>query len=207
MDAQTDRYYLPNLAEGSATDIRNGVVLGYWVDSPGGTTYIYGVDSNELNCSGIITEVQYCYRTTSSALDESALAFTLSVLSQDGTEFRVVDTINIRTTPTDSICASILFGLIYYCCDNTSLQMEDQFQLHSPNFAYSISIPASSSITLLGHRASSFPHLIVEQYVTTVSLNIGQSYVFTSSDPKSNQTLRLFRFALRKLGFSILLLF
>ena len=183
-------YYLPNLPEGN--DRAVAVLFGSYISSSAGTAYIYPVPSTQVNCSGTVSAVEYCYRGNTGQLGTELLAFTLLTLEQNGSNFRVTDRIDIRTTPHSQICTRFLLTTTQYCCDITSLNMADRFILPAPNFAFDIAIPPSS-VSLLGFRSS----LQVAHYqeAQTVIPSVGSTF---SVGNTVIQGLRLLRFHMSK---------
>ena len=186
-------YYLPNLPEGN--DRAVAVLFGSYISSSAGTAYIYPVPSTQVNCSGTVSAVEYCYRGSTGQLGTELLAFTLLTLEQNGRNFRVTDRIDIRTTPHSQICTGYQFILpnYQYCCDTTSLNMADRFILPASNFAFGIAIP-TSSVSLLGYRSS----LQVAHYqeAQTVIPNVGSTF---SVGNQVTQGLRVLQFHMSKL--------
>ena len=193
MDSTDNLFYLPAFDFGGS-----GTVLSNFfrvISSSPGATYIYPVNGSQLNCSGTVTGVEYCYRGSSSDYGTEISVFTLSMLMQDSTgQFTVTDITDIRSTPTSTICSSFFNA---YCCDITLLNPEDQFQLPSQNFAYALTIP-SSGFNLLGWRASSYPQYVVRQYRSSVAPIVGGVYVLDSNDLITDEAHRLLRFLISK---------
>ena len=158
LDPATDSYHFPNLPLNDLTiagdDFRNRRI-----DSSSGVTYIYPVSSSQVNCSGTVTGLSYCY--AGGQMGTEQLAFTFSTLEQTGNNiFRVTDRIEVRATPRNEICTR------QFCCDMMPLDMTDYFILPAaPNFAFGITISQSSpsSINVLGLR--DMP--LVPQYQTS----------------------------------------
>ena len=172
-----NRYFLPNWDEDDVT-LR--------IPSSATTIYIYPIPS-VLNCNGMVSAIDYCYRTEETG---QQLVFTLLTLVQNGLNFTITDVIEVRETLTRY---SRLLG-----CDITSssLNMMDYFQLPANNFAFGI-VPASG-VTLL--RFNLFQsHYHVEQYqtdsMTIGALDVGTSFTLNEA---INAPLRIFRFRLSK---------
>ena len=165
--------------------------MGSYNSSVGGTTYIYPVPLTQVNCSGTVSAVEYCYRGSTGQLGTELLAFTLLTLEQNGLNFTITDRIEIRTTPHSQICTGGIAN-IQFCCDTTSLNMADHFILPASNFAFGIAIPPSS-VSLLGFRSS----LQVAHYqeAQTVIPSVGST--FSVSNPVT-QGLRLLQFHMSK---------
>ena len=189
LDAANNLYYLPNLPEGNDGVVALSALL--YIPSSAGVTYIYPVPSTQVNCSGTVSAVEYCYGGNSGQLGTELLAFTLLTLEQNGLNFRITDRIEVRTTPRSQICTGII---TQYCCDTTSLNMADHFPLPAPNFAFGIAIPPSS-VSLLGFRSSlQVAHYQVSQ---TVIPNVGSTFSVSNQD-QVTQGLRLLRLHMSK---------
>ena len=155
-------------------------------------TYIYSAPSTQVNCSGTVSAVEYCYRGSDRQLGNEQLAFTLLTLEQNDRNFRITDRIEVRTTPHSQICTGSIFS-IQYCCDATSLNMADHFPLPAPNFAFGIAIP-TLSVSLLGYQSLfQVAHYQVSQAIIP---SVGSTF---SVGNQVTQGLRLLRFQLSEL--------
>ena len=192
LDAANNLYYFPSLRgplEGSDEIVAGLALLNTYASSIGGVTYIYSIPSTQVNCSGTVSAVEYCYRDGNG---RALPAFTLLILEQNGLNFRITDRIEVRTTPHSQICTENLLS-IQYCCDTTSLNMADHFILPTSNFAFGIAIPLSS-VSLLGFRSSlQVAHYQVAQ---TVIPSVGSTF---SVGNQVTQGLRVLRFRLSEL--------
>ena len=193
LDAANNLYYFPNLPqlEGNDGTVADAALSGSYSTSFSGRTYIYPVSLTQVNCSGTVSAIKYCYmyKGNSRQLGNELLAFTLLTLEQNGLNFRITDRIEVRTTPRSQICTE-RSSLSQYCCDTTSLNMVDHFILPASNFAYGIAIPPVG-VRLLG---SNYPcHQVYKpQYQT---LNVGSTFVGI----QITQGLRILRFHLSEL--------
>ena len=158
--------------------------------SSAGETYIYPVPSTQVNCSGTVLAVEYCYKSSSRQLGTEQPAFTLLTLEQNGLNFTVTDRIEVRTTPRPQICTQV--GQVTFCCDTTSLNMSDQFPLPAPSFAFGAII--STDISLLGFNDDAFEAI---QYQTIIP-NEGHSFAVNESSLVTNKGLRLLQFHMSK---------
>ena len=196
LDAANNLYYLPNLPEGNDGAVALSALL--YIPSSAGVTYIYPVPSTQVNCSGTVSAVEYCYRGSDGQLGTELLAFTLLTLEQNGLNFRITDRIEIQTTPRSQICTGSLFS-IQYCCDAISLNMADHFPLPAPNFAFGIAIP-TSNVSLLGFRSSlQVAHYQVAHYqvAQTVIPSVGSTFSVGNQD-QVTRGLRLLRLHMSK---------
>ena len=190
LDVANNLYYLPNIPEGKYT----GVTLTAYTLSQPGVTYIYPVPSTQVNCSGTVSAVEYCYRGSDGQLGNELLAFTLLTLEQNGLNFRVTGRIDIRTTPHSCTRSP-------YCCDTTSLNMAGHFILPAPNFAFGIAIPHSSVILLEYNSSLQAAHYqtsqtvmgtfsvgkmdLVTQGLRFLRLHISKSFISQTNNPLS----------------------
>ena len=111
----------------------------------------------ELNCSGTVSQISYCYEPITLNLPQIVLQ--LLILEQSGDNFTLLNSIDVQSTPTDSVCFDVDF-----CCDITTLAEKDRFQLPSPNFAFGT---VSSSLWAIRSRVSEFR---VEHYQFPLSV-------------------------------------
>ena len=195
LDAANNLYYFPSLRgplEGNDERVAGAAFLNTYESSVGGATYIYSVPLTQVNCSGTVSAVEYCYRGSDGQLGTELLAFTLLTLEQNGLNFRVTDRIEIRTTPHSQICTGSISN-IQYCCDITSLNMADHFILPVSNFSFGIITPPSS-VSLLGYRRL----FQVAHYQESQAIipSVGSTF---SVGSQVTQGIRLLRFQLSEL--------
>ena len=187
LDPATDSYHFPNLPLNDQTIAGEDFRLRR-IDSSSGVTYIYPVSSAQVNCSGTVTALSYCYTAGDQMAEQ--LAFTFSTLEQttgSANNFRVTDRIQVHTTPRDEICTH------QFCCDMMPLDMTDYFILPAAsNFTFGISIPQSSqsSINVLGLRMPLVPHYQVNVNQQRAMITVGQQVL--------NQGPRLFSLHISK---------
>ena len=192
LDTADNRYYLPDLQDGnSLTILLIALTASAYTPSSVGVTYIYTVPSIEVSCSGTVSAIGYCYTGSSEQLETEQLVFTFLTLKQNGLNFTVTDSIEVRARPRSQICSQLRGTL--YCCDATSLNMTDHFILPASNFAFGIAIPPSS-VRLLGFNN---PSLQVAHYqeAQTVIPSVGSTF---SVGNLVTQGLRLLRFHISK---------
>ncbi len=191
-------YYLPNFGDGNHGAVFLLGLGGFLDDSQYGVTYIYPIPSAEVNCSGIVSALEYCYTRTSDS--STQLVFTLLILMQNNHEFTITDKIDVRSTPGSSICTSSR------CCDTAVLDMSKQFPLPRSNFAFGLSLPVSG-LQLLAFNPGSFPQFQASQYLANFvgRLDIGEVHPLSSSNIVTDHTLRLFQMHLSKLSSYIVL--
>ena len=199
LDAAKNLYYFPSLRgplEGSDEIVAGFASSNTYILSSPGVSFIYSVPSTQVNCSGTVLVVEYCYRGSNGQLGTELLAFTLLTLEQNGRDFRVTDRIEIRTTPLPQICTGDRFILpnYQYCCGTTSLNMADHFILPASNFAFGIAIPTTSSVSLLGHQ--SLFQVAHYQESQTIIPSVGSTF---SVGNQVTQGLKLLRFQLSEL--------
>lgn len=171
-------------------------LLNQLISSSYSRSYIYPVPNTEVNCSGTVNAVEYCYTGSQNQFGTEQLVFTLSILNQSGSSITVINTKDVISTPNDGKCTLRSFSSIQYCCDVTSLSVADQFQLPASNFAFGITIP-SSGVNLLGWSPSRYPDFIVNHYVEDFPLTNGNTYMLNNI--VIDQAHRLLRFHISKL--------
>ena len=128
--------------------------------------YVYQVPIDSLNCSGIVTGVEYCYQPDSDPNGiDSDVIFTLLVfdeLSSSTTDMDITE-IPIPTPGVNPNCSSS----DTICCDSYSFTGEG-FSLHSNNFIYGILTPSSGHRVLGFH--SSLTNFLVNGYLFVESV-------------------------------------
>ena len=111
-------------------------------------SYVYSIPSTQLNCTGTITVVEFCYKIRNDEIDNAPqngyLVFNLSTLNQSGSFFTVNDSIPVNSRPSRVKCMGSGNNNMdnYYCCDMMRLNGADQFQLPAENFAFGITTPS-----------------------------------------------------------------
>ena len=66
-----------------------------WQDTMRRVTYVYPIPSDPGNCSGMVTDIQFCYRTLEVKANE--LVFTLHTLNQSSDYFNVTRSIAVNS--------------------------------------------------------------------------------------------------------------
>lgn len=153
----------------------------------------------DLNCSGTVSSLRFCYSTSSSFLDQEQLAFTLLIMKRNGLDLNITHSIAVHSTPREEICTR---ELLQYCCDTISLNMMDGFSLPSENFSFGIS-SLESTVRLLEYSDFHFPSLEVDHYrISNLDFptpSVGSVYTLDDSDSlESDRALRLFQFIIGK---------
>ena len=177
-DSDTRGYFLPNLEASNSTAVQQLASENTIITSSPGFSYVYPVPSAEVNCSGTVKLIEYCYSGTVSEVDIEHHLFTLSTLSilptlGDGNSnisFKVLFTKEITTIPTFENCSQD--GITIFCCDVATLIEMEQFQLPAPNFAFGVSLPLSA-VHLLAFSPQYLQPSTVRQYQINVSLIMG----------------------------------
>ena len=98
-DSTKDRYYLPNFGG------RANVLASTLINSQTGASYVYPV--SQINCTGTVTDVEFCYTTTSSNVNNNLelLVFSLLTLNQNMDSFTVTKSIAVSSTPNLNECS------------------------------------------------------------------------------------------------------
>ena len=129
LDTDTNFYALPNL-DGLIEDAE--VVRGIGLSSldfvPSNTVVLYPVPT-DLNCSGMISAVKFCYFIYSFQFEVTHEIFSLLLLEWNQLNFRVITKIEISSTPVADICSRTITGS-QYCCDVETIS---QFYLPTSN--------------------------------------------------------------------------
>ena len=173
-ESSSDDYLFPDLGDSDPNPSE-------WQDSMHGKTYVYPISSSQVNCSGMVAGIEFCYRT-SMENQTNLFIFNLLVLNQNGDSFNVTKSIPVYSTP--SIITSPLSSMRnmsedsqeensphrndtdissfclqseqsdteVYCCDIMKLEGEDRFQFPTTNFAIGVTTPDSTSAILQNFR-------------------------------------------------------
>ena len=161
-DSANNRYYLPYFGETSE------VFKLLWQDSTVGATYIYPINSNELNCTGLVTALEFCYTTLD--LFPSNL-FNFKILSRElNNVFNVMKSIRIRANPSLRRCA------FSRCCEIMEFDIQDQFNITSSTDLAIAFGPRQGLIkNHQGLFANSYPMYTGFYHVANVPLDTGSS--------------------------------
>ena len=150
----------------------------------------------DLNCSGIISSLRFCYKTSSVFFDQEHLVFTLWIMRRGGLNLNITNSIVVNSTPREDICTAgdLKFQ---YCCDTILLNMTDRFSIPLENFAFGITSPGF----LLRYPALNFQSLQVDHYrfLNIPTPSVGSVYTVEDSDSlETDRGLRLFQFIIGK---------
>ena len=141
--------------------------------------YVFPVPSM-LNCSGRVSEIRYCYQQN--VLTDNNIIFTLLILEQSGSNFRVTNEIAVRESTPPQGCEN-------FCCDAMTFNTEDSFPLPASNFAFGV-----ISRALWAIRSSSGQYL-VEHYRFVAPLT---GSTLSGGIRATNRALRLLEFGIGK---------
>lgn len=181
-----------------------------WQDSMQGVSYVYPIPS-EVNCSGDITGIQFCYRTSNTAIQQ---VFNFLILSISDSYVDVLESIALNSTDKNStsmnpgmnnssddtnICMSFN-DTIFYCCDTVVFERY-MFQFPSKNLAIGITISTSTESILQEFHESYSQNYNVSSYFVNTNLMEGSTYNFTNAI-FSNETIHVIRLLIGKIKFS-----
>ena len=180
-DSANDKYYLPYFGETSK------IFQFTWQTSPVGITYVYRINSNELNCTGLVTALEFCYTTTIAPSDNSAReAFNFLLLNrQTSNRFEVVKSILVRATPSQANCMN---SNPRRCCEVMEFNPQDQFNITSPNLAIGFGPQRVSQINHQGLLSDLYPMYTTSTHLTSAPLNSGST---TDLNAPVDRSLRL----------------
>jgi len=165
--------------------------------NPVGHLIVYPVPPT-LNCSGVVSTMDYCYAVLSIQLNSERLIFTFLILEQDDLSFNVIKRVEVHSTPSEGICTRNDIGLlrVQYCCDKISL---NSFSLPTPNFAFGVITTVNNPLV---YNAANYPTLTVEQYRTTqdsVTIpDVGGTFTLSESNRVTDRALGLIQFSIGK---------
>ena len=181
-DSVNDKYYLPYFGETSE------IFQFVWEPSKPGVTYVYPINSNELNCTGLVTALEFCYTTTIPPNNQTTTNFfNFQMLKmKTGNVFEVNKTILVRATPSAANCTN---SNPRRCCEIMQFDTQDQFNITSPNLAFAIGPPREKIITHEGLFTGLYPMYSGLFYERNDPLNLMGTT--TLGSPVSLQSLRL----------------
>ena len=200
LDETNGRYYLPDLPVSNSSAVAS---IGDEVNGfPQRESFLYPVSSEELGCQGMVSAVRFCYGDLSATINLGTRRriFTLLILEEmDGSQFRVTETVDVHSTPTNQICTQERYLIInaHYCCDT--------FPLDHPtaNFAFSI----TNEHRLLQFDDDQIDQRIqVDHYkISMPALQLPSQGTFTPSenDRRFSQQLKIFQFFISKLKLAL----
>ena len=128
-DSANDKYYLPYFGETAFQFI--------WQSSTPGTTFIYPINGNDLNCAGLVTALEFCYTTTLPSNNPVGIDIFIFFLLDRliATAFDITKTILVRATPFTAHCMN---SNPRRCCEIMQFNNQDQFNITSSNLTVAI---------------------------------------------------------------------
>ena len=177
----------------NAADFRtgNGANLTTSLD---GITYIFTIppESPLRNCSGTAVSLQYCYQARDRNRGMTRDVFNFLSLVQNGSQFTVNSRLTIQTTPHNNICTDPRppESIQQICCDTSSLNASNQFQLPSSDFTFGIVI-TNNDVRPLAFTTSALEYR-VEHYQVSLGPN-GRNIVTLGDNDRVNGSSLVFR--------------
>jgi len=181
-DSDNNKYYLPHFGEISE------IFQLTWQDSLVDVSYVYPINEIELNCTGLVTALEFCYTTTLSPNNRSPrnhFQF-LTLKKLMNTEFEVTRSIPVTSNPTSASCMG--GHTPRRCCAIKEFSPQDQFNITSPNFAIGFGPRKDNKINQQGLFADMYPTYTTSSHTYNMPLNLDSNYIF--SNP-GETTLRL----------------
>jgi len=182
-DSAYDRYYLPYFGENSE------IFQLTWENSLNEGSYVYPINDNELNCTGLVTALKFCYTTTLPLVNQSPrnafLFFTLTRTSNAEFEFEVTRSIQVTATPSSTTCTQ---DDPHQCCEIKEFSLQDRFNITSPNLAVGFGPRQDSQIVRQGLSDGVYPIYTTSSHRSSASLNLGRTYTL---NPSGEEALRL----------------
>ena len=199
LDVVNNRYYLPNLP---FTDSAGVASIRQDLDSNNpGRTFIYPATSSMLNCEGVASAVRFCYSDLSSRINlgTERSVFTLLILEElqsDPASFRVMETVDVRSTPTEQICTqrnTLIVIPLHYCCDTFTL-------LSQPTAGFVFAITNEKGLLRYESFNPNSIRIQVDHYSVSGSapLSAVDPYTPSEGDRETSQPLKFFQFLIRK---------
>ena len=170
-DSANDKYYLPYFGKTSKV-----IQLMRQPSIPFIT--IYPINTNEVNCTGLATALEFCY-TTDLPLEirsprQAFQFFTLTRASE--TVFGVTRSIQVTATPTSARCDGN--SVRRRCCEIMDFSLQDQFSINSSNLA--IGFGPNQDSHIMPQTLSSLKYSVSSRIVTMLSVINGVRVVSTS---------------------------
>ena len=166
-DSANDKYYLPYFGETSQ------VFQFTWQSSTVGTTYVYPINSSQLNCTGLVTALEFCYTTTLPSNNRGtrdALNFIL-LNRQTGNSFEETKTVLVTATP---FAASCMSSNPRQCCEVMQFNPQDQFDItSSSNLAIAFGPQIDGRFSTQGFIPNQHPMYDATSYITSVAITPG----------------------------------
>ena len=183
---QNGLVYTPNIPDFyfndmNAANFRTGSRANL-TTSQDGITYIFTIPPESplmRNCSGTVVSLQYCYQARDRDIEMTRDVFDFLTLVQNGLQYTVSSSLTIQTTPRSSICTDTSESIQQTCCDTSSLNANDQFQLRSSDFTFGVVI-TNSNVRPLVFTTSALEYR-VEQFQAALGAD--------GSTPGNNVTL------------------
>ena len=166
-DSANDKYYLPYFGEASE------IFQFTWQSSPAGITYVYPINSNQLNCTGLVTALEFCYTTTLPSNNRGTRnAFNFLLLNrQTGNSFEETKTVLVTATP---FAASCMSSNPRQCCEVMQFNPQDQFNItSSSNLAIAIGPQIDGGFFTQGFFPNQHPMYDATSYITSVAITSG----------------------------------
>ncbi len=140
------------------------------------TVIIYPVTLNSLDCNGIVTGVEYCYRRA----DLNSNIFTLLILRENADTFRITRVMLIPRPPsTDETCNGMI------CCGSHSFTSVEQFELPISNFAFGVIDPIGGH-ELFGFHSTRTEFQTLQYLILPSSVTITVNAAITKSGRLEN---------------------
>ena len=152
-------------------------------------TYVYLLQPNEINCSGIVTALQYGYMDVEQGSRQLVFSL-LRFQSRNNGMFEVVNKIEIQSQSSSGDCTPIGENGIFVC--STTLQTMDQFDIED-YYSFGVSIPLTTGKLLLGFRNS----FLVNHHLISATPSVGD-LIQLSQDNIVERGLRALRFLISK---------
>jgi len=164
-----------------------------WQNSNEGVSYVYDINENELNCTGVITGIGFCFTASHNFHQLSSTdLFNFHIIATNSTSFTVTQSISVTVIPSQSMCRETLIGE-FKCCDKMDFEQQYYVNLSSPNLSFGVSIvPFSLGRGIL----QGFYENTDRQFVTMIGefsfpLSYGMTYLKQSFNDRSLRTLWL----------------
>jgi len=181
-DSANDRYYLPDYGDTS------NIFQFVWEASIVRGSYVYPINEDELNCTGNVTALKFCYTMTLSPENSTPTnSFQFLTLTRNHSNtFEVTRSIQVTASPSEVTCMNNSHP--HRCCEKKEFNPQDQFSITTPNLAIGF-VLQQSTVSLQGWHASAYLNYSASSYISSSSLTLGTMH---DLGKQGNNALRIF---------------
>lgn len=156
------------------------------------------------SCSGRILTINFCYQIPAREADELTNVFNFLLLARNDLEFRVVDRLRVRSTPTSAICTNSTSMLnasasedTLICCDRERVENRREYLIGLSSFTFAFMNRNEARMLAFDGTETEYN---LEQFQTALPGSGPPNSTFSVSEANRfyNQSIPLFKFSLGK---------